>query len=85
MSGHLCPLAMPVTVVQPGFANGGGGGCGRGFVYDQRGAGHGRLCPLHYASDSGAARICQREGTKAREQSNRAGGVCFPLPQKGDF
>ena len=24
--GPLCPLAMPVTVVQPGFVNGGGGG-----------------------------------------------------------
>ena len=29
--------------------------------------------PLSYASDSGAARICQR-GAKARERSDRAGG-----------
>ena len=31
------------------------------------------LCALSYASDGGAARICQR-GAKAREQSDRAGG-----------
>ena len=31
--------------------------------------------PLSYASDSGAARICQ-QGAKARERSNSAGGGC---------
>ena len=33
------------------------------------------LCALSYASNGGAARICQR-GAKAREQSDRAGGGC---------
>ena len=27
--GRLCPLAMPVTVVQLGFVNGGGGGAAK--------------------------------------------------------
>ena len=39
-------------------------------------------CALSYASDGGAARICQR-GAKARERSDRAGegvGGGFPLP-----
>ena len=27
--GPFCPLAIPVTVVQPGFVNGGGGGKAR--------------------------------------------------------
>ena len=31
------------------------------------------LVPLSYASDSGAARICQK-GAKARERSDQAGG-----------
>ena len=31
--------------------------------------------PLSYASDSGAARICQ-QGAKVREQNDRAGGGC---------
>ena len=45
------------------------------------------LCALSYASDGGAARICQR-GAKAREQSDRAGGGCgrgFPPPTVGRF
>ena len=44
-------------------------------------------CALSYASDGGAARICQR-GAKARERSDRAGegvGGGFPLPRQGDF
>ena len=38
-------------------------------------------CALSYASDGGAARICQR-GAKARERSDRAGGGCGTV---GDF
>ena len=42
-------------------------------------------CALSYASDGGAARICQRGGGgKARERSDRAGegvGGDFPLPR----
>ena len=37
------------------------------------GGGAWAFVPLRYASDSGAARICQREGAKARERSDRAG------------
>ena len=40
-----------------------------------KGGGGMALCALSYASDGGAARICQR-GAKAREQSDRAGGGC---------
>ena len=37
------------------------------------------LCALSYASDGGAARICQRGGGgKAREQSDRAGEGVSP-------
>ena len=39
------------------------------------------LVPLSYASDSGAARICQRGGGgggKARVRSDQAGEVFFP-------
>ena len=47
------------------------------------------LVPLSYASDSGAARICQ-QGAKARERSDQAGGGCFvgggfPPPTVGRF
>ena len=105
---------MPVTVVQPGFVNGGGGEQaseaterGRIFFYSCMkktfvctlnlqshtsppfffllqstggGGGGGGMCPCAHASDSGAARICQR-GTKTRERSNRAGdGVGGGLP-----
>ena len=47
------------------------------------GGGMGPCAPFSYASDSGAARICQR-GAKAREQSDRAGeSVSPPPPQSG--
>ena len=52
-----------------------------------KGGGGMALCALSYASDGGAARICQR-GAKAREQSDRAGGGCgrgFPPPTVGRF
>ena len=39
---------------------------------------------LSYASDSGAAKICQ-QGVKARERSDRAGGGCVPPPTVGRF
>ena len=49
------------------------------------GGGGGDMCPsaLSYASDSGAAKICQ-QGVKARERSDRAGEGCgrgVPLPR----
>ena len=132
--GPLCILAIPVTVVQPGFVNGGqsegakwpsGGRVWEGgptvgrffenscmkttflahwmpllggwlcevtytnpllppsfeklFYSNQEGGGM-APCALSYASDGGAARICQR-GAKARERCDRAGGRVFPLPR----
>ena len=55
------------------------------ILLQSTGRGHGRTaaCALSYASDGGAARICQR-GAKARERNDRAGeGVegGFPLPR----
>ena len=47
------------------------------FYSNQWGGGGGDMGPsaLSYASDSGAAKICQ-QGAKARERSDRAGGGC---------
>ena len=48
-----------------------------------KGAGGKAPCAITYASEGGAARICQR-GAKARERSDRAGegvGRGFPLPR----
>ena len=45
------------------------------------------LVPLSYASDSGAARICQ-QGAKARERSDQAGegvGGGFPPPRSREI
>ena len=64
--GRLCEVAYTNAQLPPFklcFTPiiGGGGGGAWAFV------------PLRYASDSGAARICRREGAKARERSDRAG------------
>ena len=53
------------------------------ILLQSRGAGGMAPCALSYASDGGAARICQR-GAKARERSDQAGegvGGGFPLPR----
>ena len=48
--------------------------------------GHGAFVPLRYASDSGAARICQRVGVKARERSDQAEvGCARGFPTVGKF
>ena len=48
--------------------------------------GHGAFVPLRYASDSGAARICQRVGVKARERSDQAEvGCARGFPTVGRF
>ena len=127
--GPLCILAIPVTVVQLGFVNGGQSkgvkwprrrrvwegdwqfvsendiSCTlndiiRGLVMwsdiyqsptppffwtiillQSRGGGM-APCALSYASDGGAARICQR-GAKAREQGEGVHGRWFPPPTVG--
>ena len=60
------------------------------FYSDQRGWGHGPLCPLIYASDSGVARICQRgggqsDGAKRPSAGGGCGRGCPPPPTVGRF
>ena len=57
------------------------------LFYSSQGGGGMAPCALSYASDGGAARICQR-GAKARERSDQAGGGCgrgFSPPTVGRF
>ena len=64
LGGWLCEVTYTNPLLPPSFE--------KLFYSNQRGRGM-APCALSYASDGGAARICQR-GAKARERSDRAGG-----------
>ena len=66
--GWLCEVTYTNPLLPPSFEK---------LFYSNQGGGGGGMapCALSYASDGGAARICQR-GAKARERSDREGGGC---------
>ena len=68
LGGWLCEVTYTNPLLPPSFEK---------LFYSNQGGGGMAPCALSYASDGGAARICQR-GAKARERSDRAGGGCFP-------
>ena len=80
LGGWLCEVTYTNPLLPPSFE--------KVFYSNQAGGGEGMApCALSYASDGGAARICQR-GAKARERSDRAWGGCgrgFPPPSVGRF
>ena len=66
LGGWLCEVIIPIPYSPLLLKN---------YFTPIKGGGGMAPCALSYASDGGAARICQR-GVKARERSDRAGGGC---------
>ena len=74
LGGWLCEVTYTNPLLPPSFEK---------LFYSNQGGRGMALCALSYASDGGAARICQRgpkRGSKATERGEGVGGG-FPLPR----